>query len=120
MKMGDIATKLGEVRLDDMKGFRGLMVQKETLWKLLFSYVVNFEGDKAAPEWVADLFVQLVAPPLDETETIEHNQFGGPSKTVISGTAGKPIIFDCEIYPYDPWPHLPIEDAIFDTADKTA
>jgi len=118
MKMGDIATKLGKIRLDDMKGFGGMFVDKEILWKLIFSYSVNDDGGEEAPSWIEDLFKQLTGP--NPHETIELNQFGGPSKTVISGTAGKPIIFDCEINSSVPWPCLPIEDAIFDTADKTA
>jgi len=62
MKMSDIATKLGEVRLDDMKGFRGMMIQKEELWKLLFSYVVSEEAEKDAPHWVSGLFKKLISP----------------------------------------------------------
>ena len=62
MKMGDIATKLGEVRLDDMKGFGGMFIDKESLWKLLFSFSVNADGKNRAPEWVEGLFKKLLIP----------------------------------------------------------
>ena len=85
MKMGDIATKLGEVRLDDMRGFGGMFVDKEALWKLIFSYSVNAEGEEVAPNWVENLFRQLTEPP------VHPPSYTIPSKTVISGMAGGPI-----------------------------
>jgi len=65
MKMGEIATKLGEVRLDNMRGFGGMFIDKESLWKLLFSFSVNTDAGNHDPEWVKDLFEKL-------TGTKEH------------------------------------------------
>jgi len=55
MNMGELSAALGEIRLDDMKGFGGRWVDKDILWKLLFSYVVNSNPDDDVPDWV-DLF----------------------------------------------------------------
>jgi len=95
MKMGEIATKLGALRLDDMRGFGGMFVDKEALWKLIFSYSVNAEGGKLAPDWVESLFKQLTEPP------VSMPSFTIPSRSVISGTAGGPIELNGSPFGYD-------------------
>lgn len=70
MKMGDIATTLGRIRLDDMRDFRGTVVNKDVLWKLLFSYSVNEAGDNDAPAWAETLFLAITEykEPLPNTK----------------------------------------------------
>ena len=77
MKMGDIATKLGEVRLDNMRGFKGMIVDKDALWKLLFSYSVGADGDSCAPPWVENLFRELTKPTISMGTTYKYTHASG-------------------------------------------
>jgi len=88
MKMGDIATKLGEVRLDDMKGFGGIFLDKEILWKLMFSYTVNAEGEELAPKWVTKLFEQLTGTEGEFRSSYKHAS-GVPFGYIVNESTGE-------------------------------
>jgi len=62
MKIGELTAELGEIRLDDMKGFDGIFVKKEILWKLMFSYLVNANQKDDVPDWLMGFYSELKDP----------------------------------------------------------